>query len=183
MINQKYVEQAKDVLNPGERVLLTARQRRIGPGGAFWAPSVVIATSKRIIIMNRFSKIRTTTEVITYGSVAYVRLNRGVISSTVLIGTRGAAGAGGGGDPGRTSEINGLNYIDALELVKFINGILDKMAEDDRGSTTNVRRSIVSDQPAGPNPNYTTCKYCGQQNPPISKFCINCGRQLKQLRV
>jgi hypothetical protein len=184
LINQSYVELAKYVLGPGERVLLTARQRRVGPGGALVAPSVVLATTKRIIIINRLSKIRTSTEIINYNAIAFVKMNRGIISSTVVIGTRGSGG-GAGSDFGKTEEINGLNANAAIELVKHINDVLDRMAEDQRnaGGGGGGRRSIVSDQPAGPNPNYLVCKYCGTQNPAGSKFCINCGRQLQQLRT
>ena len=48
-----YVNAAKSILEPGEEVVMTARQRRVGPGGSVTTPTSVLATTKRVIIINR----------------------------------------------------------------------------------------------------------------------------------
>ena len=44
-LDQSDVNAAKSILEPGEEVVMTARQRRVGPGGSVTTPTSVLATT------------------------------------------------------------------------------------------------------------------------------------------
>src|SRR5271169_2472068 len=78
------------ILWPGEHVEGTVMQRRVGPGGSVTVPTSVIATDKRIIIVNRATLgLRHDYEVIPYSTISSVRLEHGIISSSVFIRVNG----------------------------------------------------------------------------------------------
>ncbi len=171
MINQTYVALVSDIMREGENALLTARQRRVGPGGDVMQPSVIVATDKRLIIRSNLLRIKTNVEVIPYPAIAFVKLQRGVVSSTVVIGTRSAGGGGNLGSEtnmGMTTEISGLRYKDAVDLIKLINDTLDKLGEEARRGG-----GAPAPQPQALKP--VVCAHCKFENPPGSRFCAHCG--------
>ena len=79
-----------DQLEPGEKVLLVAKQSRIKPGGAFTSPNTVFATEKRVIIRNpTMLGLRENIEDIPYDQITSVKLEKGLFSSTILIRSPG----------------------------------------------------------------------------------------------
>ncbi len=167
-VNQDDVKAAKSILWSDENVVVTVRQRRVGPGGAMTTPTSVLATDKRIIILNRATLgIRQDYEAIPYNQITSVRLEHGIISSSVFIRVQGYSTDKGLLKNGKQEgEIDGLNNKDAQELADFVN----KKLEDN-----------VSAEPEGGasgGPGGIFCPKCGARNPAGSRFCEKCGEKL-----
>ncbi len=169
-VNAGDVSAAKSILWPDEKVQVTVRQRRVGPGGSVTAPTSVLATDKRIIILNRATLgIRQDYEVIPYRQVTSVRLEHGVISSSVFIRVQGYDKDQGLLKNGREEgEIDGLSNSDAKALADFLNRKLD-----------DSNSSSGSGQEDGGLGGFRYCTKCGTKNPDSARFCSKCGSPLE----
>ncbi len=162
-VDVEEAEAVKENLQQGEVVEMTARQRRFGPGGSLFDPSSVIATNKRIIIINRSAfRLRREYEFIPYGRVTSVRLERGVVSSSILIRVQGT---GLESKPLRENAEEG--FIDGLrnDEAKALANYIEKKISADEGN----RRPTIS---------YKVCPKCGRKNMIEAKYCTNCGEEI-----
>jgi hypothetical protein len=168
------------VLWPDENVIGTINQRRVGPGGSVITPTTVVVTDKRLIIVNRASMgLRQDYEVIPYNAIVSVRLEHGLISSTVFIRVLGYEtdkGLLSGGK--QEGEIDGLRNNDAVELSDFINKKLEERLDaadrvDDQ-IAGNAGSSATTNIPGA----YIYCNKCGTKNSASAKFCSSCGAPL-----
>ena len=162
-VGEEEAEEVKDSLQQGEAVEMTARQRRFGPGGSFFDPTSVIVTNKRVIIINRsVFMMRREFEFIPYAKISSVRLERGAISSTLLIRVQGQ---GLESKPLRENIeegfVDGLRHDDAKAIADRI--------EKRRAAEENSRRVVSS---------YKQCPECGTKNIIEAKYCISCGKEL-----
>lgn len=79
-------EKIRDYLEPDEQVSLVARQSRIRPGGSVTTPNIIFATDRKLIIRNpTMLGLRESVEVIPYGEITAIHLQKGVFSSEVRI--------------------------------------------------------------------------------------------------
>ena len=169
-VNQEDVSIANKILWPNETINMTVRQRRIGPGGAVITPTSVIVTNMRIIIINRATLgIRKDYEVIPYKNVTSVRLEKGLISSSVFIRVQGYDRDKGLLKNGREEgEIDGLNNKYAQLFSDFVN---EKIAgEQEETSSNDLDNSVGA---------YVYCSKCGAKDDSSAKFCKNCGAKLE----
>jgi hypothetical protein len=162
-VGKDEAEAVRDTLQEGETIQITARQRRLGPGGSLLDPTRVIVTNRRIIIINRSSlKLRREYESIPYRNVASVRLERGVISSSLLIRVQGT---GLESKPLREDIeegfIDGLNNEDAKAIANYIDR---KIGEGERGGGSGRRPMSLK-----------RCPECGTENIIEARHCISCG--------
>ena len=85
----KEVTKIKDILEP-EEVLIVVRQGRLKPGGAMTAPNTIFATEKELIIWNpTMLGLRVSVEDIPYDKITSVKLEKGLMSSTIVIRSPG----------------------------------------------------------------------------------------------
>jgi hypothetical protein len=169
-VNPDELNAVKDILWKGEQVMGTFKQRRIGPGGSVTVPTSVIATDSRIIIVNRATLgIRKDYEVIPYSRITSVRLESGIISSSVFIRVEGydrdTGLLKGGKEEG---EIDGLHNKDARDLADFVNTKLGEAGAPKQQGT-------YLDSGVG---GYVFCSKCGTKNVASAKFCTGCGAAL-----
>ena len=172
-VDQGEVQAAKSILWPDEKVELTVTQRRVGPGGSMTTPTTVITTDKRLIILNRASLgMRKDYEVIPYRQITSVRLEHGIISSSVFIRVQGYDRDQGLLKNGKEEgEIDGLRNNDAKELADY----LSKRQEQ-------IEQVAEGDEPQGQMDNgmgaYVYCSKCGTKDNAGAKFCSKCGARL-----
>ena len=168
-VDPNEVAWVKELLWPDETADLTVRQRRIGPGGSLTVPTSVIATNKRLMIVNKATLgIRKDYEVIPYNQITSVRLENGILSSSVFIRVQGYDRDKGLLKKGKEEgEIDGLNNRDAKALSDYINRRLEDSPE------TNTREQ--ADKVLGA---YMFCTKCGTKNNADAKFCSSCGSRL-----
>jgi hypothetical protein len=161
----------RDILWPGEIVEGTAMQRRVGPGGSITVPTSVVVTNKRIIIVNRASLgIRHDYEVIPFNSITSVRLEHGLISSSVFIRVQGYDTDKGLLKNGKQEgEIDGLRNQDAEDLANLINMKLEQQPEPGQ--------QVEKDTSVG---GYIFCTKCGAKNPKDARFCERCGTPINK---
>ncbi|MDE1865900.1 MAG: PH domain-containing protein [Candidatus Micrarchaeota archaeon] len=159
----------KDILWQGEQIKGTFKQRRIGPGGSVTVPTSVIVTDNRIIIVNRATLgFRKDYEVIPYAKITSVRLEAGIISSSVFVRVEGYDRDTGLLKNGKEEgEIDGLHNKDARELADFVNAKLGEELPNQQGT--------YLDSNVG---GYVFCSKCGTKNTASSKFCTKCGAKL-----
>ncbi|MDE1811068.1 MAG: PH domain-containing protein [Candidatus Micrarchaeota archaeon] len=157
----------KDILVQGEQLIVSVMQRRVGPGGSVTTPTTVMATDKRVIIINRASLgIRKDYEAIPYKDITSVRLEHGIISSSVFIRVEGYdRDKGLLKNDKEEGEIDGLRNNDAKALSDEIN----RRIVDDSSS----------DAPSPASGSYVYCSKCGTRNTAGSNFCSKCGQPLK----
>jgi hypothetical protein len=160
------------ILWPGEQVECTVKQRRIGPGGSIAIPTSVVATDRRIIIVNRATLgLRHDYEVIPYPTIASVRLEHGIISSSVFIRVQGYDTDRGLLKNGKQEgEIDGLRNKDAEALANLITM---------KTQQATAPRQSVQGYPDNNVGGYVFCTKCGAKNLGASKFCAGCGAQLR----
>ena len=178
MINKAELEQLeaiKKILIVGEEVELMVVQRRLGPGGALIYPRIVVATNKRIIIESRrMMGIHTDFDVITYRAVRNVKLEHGIVSSTVLIASEFHSGTREGVGEGYGGVIMGLRYHDAIKLVEFINMKVSEALGGPAESAALKDESKLQMQ----KDRQVHCKLCGVKNSMYANYCSNCGAEL-----
>ncbi len=167
-IDQDEVKGVKDILWPDEKVMLTVKQRRVGPGGSVTVPTSVVATDKRIIIVNKANLgIRKDYESIPYKQITSVRLEKGLISSTVFVRVQGYDKDKGLLKNGKEEgEIDGLHGGDAKALADYLNSLLDTGAPE------------AAPQGAQGGTGFVFCSKCGARNAAGSAFCSKCGAKL-----
>lgn len=156
----------ENILIDGEQPMLSVTQRRVGPGGSVTTPTTVVATDKRVIIVNRASLgIRKDFEAIPYRQIASVRLEHGIVSSSVFIRVEGYDTDKGLLKNGKEEgEIDGLRNSDAKALADEINRRILNAGEQTAAGG------------AGGN---VFCTKCGARNSAGSNFCAKCGAPIK----
>jgi len=78
------VDKISEMLNPGEKVLLVARQSKIKPGGSYFTPNTIYATDRRIIIRDPYMLgIKSNVVDIPYDIITSLKLEKGLLSSTI----------------------------------------------------------------------------------------------------
>lgn len=173
-IDQGEVQSAKSILWPDENVEMTVMQRRIGPGGSVTTPTTVITTDKRLIILNRASLgIRKDYEVIPYRQITSVRLEHGIISSSVFIRVQGYDRDKGLLKNGKEEgEIDGLRNREAQELADYLSRRSEQEGEIEDKSAGGLNQT---DRKIGA---YIYCSRCGTKDSADAKFCSRCGARL-----
>lgn len=169
-VDKNDVKAVEKLLSENEVVDLTVKQRRVGPGGSVITPTSVVATNMRIIIVNRATLgIRKDYEAIMYKQIASVRLEHGIISSTVFIRVQGYDMDKGLLKRGKEEgEIDGLRNKDAVALSNYINKRL----------SGNIESAVnAPDNQTGA---YIYCANCGTQCKTDAKFCSKCGAKLSK---
>jgi len=80
------VKKIESYIEPGERVLIVAKQSRIMPGGSITTPNTIFATDRKLVIRNPMMLgIRENVQVVPYREITSVNLEKGVFSSEVTI--------------------------------------------------------------------------------------------------
>ena len=162
-VGREEAEAVRDTLQEGEAIQLTARQRRLGPGGSLLDPTTVIVTNRRVIIINRSSfKLRKEYESISYMNMASVRLEQGVVSSSLLIRVQGT----------------GLESKPLREDIE--EGFIDGLSREDAKAIANyVERMIEAGGRGGrKGMSVKACPECGTENIVEARHCISCGARL-----
>ncbi len=177
----------KKMLWDEETVMVTATERRVGPGGSLITPTTIIATDKRILIINRATLgIRNDVESIPYNRISSVRLEKGLISSSVFLRVGGYTSSGEQGflKPGeQEGEIPGLKQNDAKDLSDFIEKKISGMNPNDIDlgplpDTSSGQPTAASAQKKGGAGGYVYCPKCGAKNDMSATFCTACGAKL-----
>ncbi len=169
-IEQEDVDPIKNELWLDEKVVLTVRQRRVGPGGSVVTPTSVVATNKRIIIINRETLgLRHDIESVPYDHVTSVRWEHGIISSSVFLRVSGFSTEKGflKGTGEQEGEIDGLNNNDAQELSDYVEKMISGEGKPEAAP--------VGDAGAGGS---KFCSNCGAKLGPSAKFCSKCGKKV-----
>lgn len=182
------LDAAKPSLWPEETVQVTATQRLVGPGGALVNPTTVVATDKRLLIINRATLgARKDIETIPYNRIASVRLENGLISSSVfiqLVGYVSPQGEQGFIKPGESEgEIPGLRRLDAKALSDFITkmvaGVYPESGPPTQQGPLPAPPGKTKQQPAAQTGgSYIYCPKCGARNQIDSQYCTKCGAHI-----
>lgn len=84
--DQGEVRKIQSYLDPDEKVLLVARQSRIAPGGSVTTPNIIFATDRKLIVRNPMMLgLRESVQVIPYGEITAIDLEKGVFSSEIRV--------------------------------------------------------------------------------------------------
>jgi hypothetical protein len=82
----KEIEKIKEMLNPFENVIIVARQSRVLPGGSYFTPNVIYATTRRIILRDPYMLgIKENIVDIPYDVITSVKLEKGLFTSTIRL--------------------------------------------------------------------------------------------------
>ena len=80
------IEKIKHLLEPGEQVLVVARQSRWWPGGSLTTPNTVFVTDRKVIIRNpMLLGLRENITIVPYDKITAIELERGFFTSEVRI--------------------------------------------------------------------------------------------------
>ena len=179
---------AKKWLWAEESVMVTCTQR-MNPelGGSVINPTTVIATDKRLIIINRTTVgIRKDIESIPYNRISSVRFEAGLVSASVFIVVAGYVsppGEQGFLKKGESEgEIGGLHKDDAKALSEFVNKMISGIVPTAPGMQQGQgqpaqRQGRGQGQPSGA---YVYCSKCGAKNDMDANFCNSCGAPLNK---
>lgn len=119
------------MLIPGERAVGYAKQRRLS--GAILCPNVMVATNKRVIILNRwYLGLKSDITVIRYENIASFRITHGIIFSSIKIRLKGTKELGTIFDDGREEgEIKGLTRDGACSVGSALNTLMHNLAVEE----------------------------------------------------
>lgn len=139
------IKKIQEFLEPSENVLTMAKQGKLTSGGALVAPNTIFATDKRVIIRNpTMMGLRASIEDIPYDKITSVKLEKGLLSSSIVLRVPGLSELGrlsksnlawGKGEEG---TIDGLPKDKAEKLVKVIKEQMEKIKTRSQTSTPAV---------------------------------------------
>jgi hypothetical protein len=115
-VSEEDIGKIAEYLQPGERVLVVARQSRWKSGGKLINPGTVFATDRRLIIRDPHTLgLRAEITIIPYDKISGVRVKQGLLSTSLEFTAPGLEG-------GRTTVIKwgegGVGEIDAIPSSK-----------------------------------------------------------------
>ncbi len=118
----------KGLLWAEERVEMTIRQGRFRPGGSLLTPTSFVGTNHRLIIIDRETMgLRTNFEVIDYDHITSVKVERGIMSSSIVVRVEGIASHTlGTADSREEGVIDGVPRRKAEEFVDYLNKKLER---------------------------------------------------------
>lgn len=120
-INGRIYEIFESLLESGETVKYHLVERRLG-GARMLEPSNVFATDRRIIIIRGgILRVHQDFKIIGYDNITEIILENGIFFSRLHFTLQGESA-----DPSNKKWLVGLNYKEALELVKFVNAMISK---------------------------------------------------------
>lgn len=129
----------KRLLWSEERVEITVRQGRFRLGGSLFTPTSFVGTNHRLIIIDRETVgLRANFEIIDYDNITGVKMERGIISASILVRVAGLST-----HTIMTEEAKVEGVIDAVplkkaeEFVDYLNKKLEREhMERERGPRT-----------------------------------------------
>lgn len=141
----------------------------------------MVATDKRIIILNReVAGLRKDIESIPYDRIASVRMEKGLLTSSVYLRVGGFSGGDEQGfikkgeDEG---EIAGLKKGDAKALSDYVNQMISGFSSSGV-SAGNFQQGAKQQAPPSSPGATMFCPKCGAANALSAKFCTACGAKL-----
>ncbi|HVC58213.1 MAG TPA: PH domain-containing protein [Candidatus Acidoferrales bacterium] len=115
-VPEKYLKRIQDFLLPDEKVMIAAAETRLWPCGSLFAPVLIVATNKRIIISRRdVLSISKRYKIISYGDVLDVNVRHGIRYSSIHFGIASRS------VESEDTWTRGLRYADMVELAKYVN--------------------------------------------------------------
>ena len=186
----KEIEKIREVLGPGEVVLLVATQSRLAPGGSLLTPNTIFATNQRIIIRNpEMLGLRAGIEDYSYRSITGIKVEKGLITSHIYITIPGL-----GGERRlvrwrgyEEAELTAIPHDKARKLQRIISdgirGALPGQEQRPYPAPTPVVTPLAAPSMSCPkcgkaiSPDFKVCPYCAA---PIEKmFCPRCGKEIQ----
>jgi len=150
------IEKIADRLDDKEKVLVVAKQSRFKPGGSkITTPNTIFATDKRLIIRNpTMLGMRENIEDYAYEKITNIKLEKGVMSSTLVItapgmGTAARTGRGAGlvawgrGEDGMIDAIPKDKAEEILQIVR--DRMADSKQEQQTASSSNETTSVADE--------------------------------------
>ncbi|MDE1846037.1 MAG: PH domain-containing protein [Candidatus Micrarchaeota archaeon] len=168
LVDKHEASVVEHLLMSGEKVLMTIKQRKFGPGGDFITPTTLAATERRLIVVYRTSfGIRKYYEAIPYRRITSVRIEHGIFSSSLHL------------------HVLGVESDKLMSTGKF-EGVIDGLRPEEASAFGNFINKKISDaspemqrdldiEPAATD---IFCSSCGMKELSSSKFCRNCGAPL-----
>lgn len=82
-------EEIESMLIPGEKIIITAKQLRLVPGGSLFTPNTIYVTNMRIFFSDpKWLGLKTFIVDINYKDISNVRLDEGIFSTEIYIRSR-----------------------------------------------------------------------------------------------
>ncbi|MDE1874295.1 MAG: PH domain-containing protein [Candidatus Micrarchaeota archaeon] len=117
----------ESLLTQNESVMVHVAERRLG-GARLLEPAHAFATNKRIIIIRRgVLGFHHDFKIISYSNITEIILEHGIRYSRVHFTLQGEAAS-----EEQKKWLIGLDYKEALELIKFVNSIIEKPVQESR---------------------------------------------------
>ena len=172
----------KGSLWSGENVIATATERRFGPGMSLLNPTTMVITDRRVLIVNRnLMGLRKDIETIPFNMIASVRLENGIISSSVYLRVGGYSSPGEQGflkKGEQEGQLSGLHKSDAKAISDYLEKVITEGTRLEGAEAEDEGRDSLprAQQTDG----YITCPKCRGRNPPDAAFCETCGTRLQR---
>lgn len=161
-------ERFKSILDPDEKIIYFATQRRVGFGGALLEPKAIIVTDKRVIVVEKTEfGFRESYEVVPIANMLSVKIEHGIASNAIIVSLKLSTGI-----TGLARRIDGLRYDDAIRIVNYLSKAVSAyMQESGKAAAAGARGA--ADYHAS-----VICPSCGAKNEATAKYCWNCGAKL-----
>ncbi len=140
-VSQTDAKACKSLLWASEKVEMTVKQGRFRPGGSLLTPTSFVGTNHRLIIIDRESAgLRTNFEVIDYDHITSVKVERGILSASIVVRVEGLSSHTIGTEDSREEGvIDGVPRRKAEEFVDYLNKKLEREhMERETGPRTGV---------------------------------------------
>jgi hypothetical protein len=150
------VYKIKDRLDSDEQVHVVAKQSRLVPGGSMiTTPNIIFATDKRLIIRNpTMLGLRENFEDYSYDKITNIKLEKGMMSSTLIItapgmGTASRQGRSTGLIPwgrGEDGMIDAIPKDKAEQILKLVRFKMEEIRKSKNQPTQIVQSLSIADE-------------------------------------
>ena len=145
----KEIEKIADRLDDDEAVLEVAKQGRMNPGGAITTPNTIFATDKRLIIRNpTMLGARQNVEYFDYDKITNIKLEKGILSSTIVLSYPGMDKLAGLLTWGREDdgEIKGIPKDKADNILQIVRNAIVEAKKESQKPVQVVQQTSTADE-------------------------------------
>jgi hypothetical protein len=145
----KEIEKIEDRLDDDEAVLEVAKQGRMNPGGAITTPNTIFATDRRLIIRNpTMLGARQNVEYFDYDKITNIKLEKGILSSTIVLSYPGMDKLAGLLTWGREDdgEINGIPKDKAENILQIVRNAIVEAKKESQKPVQVVQQTSTADE-------------------------------------